>query len=104
MSKIGSKTVTKADIVDRVSNATGLTKVETEIVINGIMNTITSALENNRRVELRGFGTIGVKKRDPRIARNPGTGETVYLPERYVPTFKPSGLLRKNVNKALTEK
>ena len=104
MSKIGSKTVTKADIVDRVSNATGLTKVETGIVINGIMNTITSALENNRRVELRGFGTFGVKKRDPRKARNPGTGETVYLPERYVPTFKPSGLLRKNVNKALTEK
>ena len=104
MSKIGSKTVTKADIVDRVSNATGLTKVETEIVINGIMNTITSALENNMRIELRGFGTFGVKKRDPRKARNPGTGETVYLPERYVPTFKPSGLLRKNVNKALTEK
>ena len=104
MSKIESKTVTKADIIDRVANATGLTKVETEIVINGIMNTITSALENNRRVELRGFGTFGVKKRDPRKARNPGTGETVYLPKRYVPTFKPSGLLRKNVNKALKEK
>ena len=104
MSKIESKTVTKADIIDRVANATGLTKVETEIVINGIMNTITSALENNRRVELRGFGTFGVKKRDPRKARNPGTGETVYLPERYVPRFKPSGLLRENVNKALMEK
>ena len=104
MSKIESKTVTKADIIDRVANATGLTKVETEIVINGIMNTIISALENNKRVELRGFGTFGVKKRDPRKARNPGTVETVYLPERYVPTFKPSGLLRENVNKALTEK
>ena len=103
MNKIEGKTVTKADIVDRVSSATGLTKVETETVMNGIMNTITSALENCRRVELRGFGTFGVKKRDPRKARNPGTGETVYLPERYVPTFKPSGLLRKNVNKALTE-
>ena len=103
MNKIEGKTVTKADIVDRVSSATGLTKVETETVMNGIMNTITSALENNRRVELRGFGTFGVKKRDPRKARNPGTGETVYLPKRYVPTFKPSGLLRKNVNKALTE-
>ena len=65
MSKIGSKTVTKADIVNRVSNATGLTKVETEIVINGIMNTITSALENNRRVELRGFGTFGSKRGSP---------------------------------------
>tara|TARA_B110000014_G_C19725617_1_gene379070 strand:+ start:159 stop:497 length:339 start_codon:yes stop_codon:yes gene_type:complete len=101
--KTGGKTVTKADIVERVSRATGLTKVETETVMNGIMNTISSALENNSRVELRGFGTFGVKKRDPRKARNPGTGETVYLPERYVPTFKPSGLLRKNINKALME-
>lgn len=103
MNRIGEKTVTKADIVDAVSRATGLTKVETEIVMNGIMNAITSALESENRVELRGFGTFGVKKRNPRKARNPGTGETVYLPERYVPTFKPSGLLRKNVNKALME-
>ena len=98
-----AKTVTKAEIVDEVSRATGLTKVETETVMNGIMSTIISALENERRVELRGFGTFGVKRRDPRKARNPGTGETVFLPERYVPTFKPSGLLRKNVNNALME-
>ena len=98
-----AKTVTKAEIVDEVSRATGLTKVETETVMNGIMSTITSALESERRMELRGFGTFGVKRRDPRKARNPGTGETVFLPERYVPTFKPSGLLRKNVNNALME-
>ncbi len=98
-----AKTVTKAEIVDEVSRATGLTKVETETVMNGIMSTITSAHESERRVELRGFGTFGVKRRDPRKARNPGTGETVFLPERYVPTFKPSGLLRKNVNNALME-
>ena len=97
------KTVTKAEIVEEVSRATGLTKVETEAVMNGIMSTIISALKNERRVELRGFGTFGVKRRDPRKARNPGTGETVFLPERYVPTFKPSGLLRKNVNNALME-
>jgi len=98
-----SKTVTKAEIVEEVSQATGLTKVETETVMNGIMTTIISALENERRVELRGFGTFGVKRREPRKARNPGTGETVFLPERYVPTFKPSALLRNNVNSALME-
>ena len=103
MSNNSGKTVTKAEIVEEVSQATGLTKVETETVMNGIMSTITTALKNERRVELRGFGTFGVKRRDPRKARNPGTGETVFLPERYVPTFKPSGLLRKNVNNALME-
>ena len=55
MKKNGGKTVTKADIVERVSRATGLTKVETETVMNGIMNTISLALESNGRVELRGF-------------------------------------------------
>jgi|TARA_Y100000310_G_scaffold96041_1_gene93812 nucleoid DNA-binding protein len=95
------RTVTKAEIVNTVAHATGLTKVETETVMEGIMTTIISALKRNDRVELRGFGTFGVKKRDPRKARNPGTGEIVNLPERYVPTFKASGLVRAAVNDAL---
>lgn len=93
--------MTRADIVDIVSNATGFTKVETEAVMEGIIHTIKSSLKRNERVELRGFGTFGVKKRDPRRARNPGTGETVYLPERYVPTFKPSRLLKNEINISL---
>ncbi|MEE9166758.1 MAG: HU family DNA-binding protein [Candidatus Neomarinimicrobiota bacterium] len=93
--------MTKADIIDRVAEATGLTKVETEAVMSGIVSTIISALKENDRVELRGFGTFGVKRRDPRRARNPGTGEVVHLPERYVPTFKASRLLRTIVNDAL---
>lgn len=93
--------MTKADIVDAVARATGLTKVETEAVLDGIVTTIISALNENDRVELRGFGTFTVKKRDPRKARNPGTGEVVYLPERYVPAFKPSGKLKTLVNRAL---
>ena len=63
------------------------------------METIISSLEKNKRVELRGFGTFGIKHRMPKKARNPGTGEAVYLPERYVPTFKPSKLMRNRVNK-----
>ena len=91
-------TMTKQEIVDVVSNATGLTKVETEAIMNGIMSTIIDSLANNKRVELRGFGTFGIKHRMPKKARNPGTGEPVYLPERYVPTFKPSKLMRSRVN------
>ena len=62
------------------------------------MSTIINSLANNERVELRGFGTFGIKHRMPKKARNPGTGEPVYLPERYVPTFKPSKLMRNKVN------
>ena len=94
-------TMTKANIVDRVSAATGLTKVETETVIDGFMSTIIDTLKSKGHVELRGFGTFGIKKREPRLARNPGTGETVQLPERFVPVFKPSMSLKKNIRETL---
>ena len=81
-----------------MAEATGLTKVETETVMNGIMGTIIDSLADNERGELRGFGTFGIKHRMPKKARNPGTGEPVYLPERFVPTFKPSKLMRSRVN------
>ena len=96
-------TMTKQEIVDVVSNATGLTKVETEAIMNGIMSTIIESLANNKRVELRGFGTFGIKHRMPKKARNPGTGEPIYLPERYVPTFKPSKLMRSRVNELINK-
>lgn len=89
--------MTKQEIVDNVSKATGLTKVETEAVMNGIMALIIDALARNERVELRGFGTFSVKHRQPKKARNPGTGEIIYLKERYVPTFKPAKKMRLKV-------
>ena len=94
--------MTKQDIDDTVAEATGLTKVETEAVMNGVMATIIDSLGRNERVELRGFGTFGVKHRMPKKARNPGTGEAIYLPERHVPTFKPAKHMRLHVNDSLT--
>ena len=96
--------MTKQEIVDKVSNATGLTKVETETIMNGVMSTIIDSLANNKKVELRGFGTFGIKHRMPKKARNPGTGEPVFLPERFVPTFKPSKLMRSRVNDLIKKK
>ena len=93
--------MTKQQIVDEVSGSTGLTKVETAAVMNGVMETIIGSLMENKKVELRGFGTFGVKHRLPKKARNPSTGESVFLPERFVPTFKPSKLMRGRVNTAV---
>jgi len=90
--------VTKADIVDVIAEATGLTKVETEAVIEGFLSTIKNALQEGEKVEFRGFGSFSVKKRAPKKARNPGTGEVVYLPERYVPVFKASKLLKELIS------
>ena len=95
--------MTKQNIVDLVSDATGLTNVETEAVINGVMTTIIESLAENNRVELRGFGTFGVKHRMPKKARNPGTGDPIYLPERFVPTFKPSKMMRLRVSELINK-
>ena len=96
--------MTKQEIVNIVSDATGLTKVETETIMNGVMMTIIDSLASNEKVELRGFGTFGIKHRMPKKARNPGTGEPVFLPERFVPTFKPSKLMRSRVNNLIKKK
>ena len=84
----------KQNIVDNVSANTGLTKVEVEAVLNESFSQIINALSKNERIELRGFGTFAVKHRMPKKARNPATGDPVYLAERYVPTFKPSQLMK----------
>lgn len=86
--------MTKADIVNRVANATGVTKLETEILVEGFFKTIASALASGEHIEIRGFGTFKTKKRKSRMARNPRTGEQVSLEEHYVPTFKASRELR----------
>ena len=93
----------KQNIVDNVSANTGLTKVEVEAVLNESFSQIINALSKNERIELRGFGTFAVRHRMPKKARNPATGDPVYLAERYVPTFKPSKLMKKSVNDSLIE-
>jgi len=93
--------MTKADIVNKVAEATGITKTETEAVIDGFIITIINALKNGESVDLRGFATFSVKKRKSKIARNPKTGETIELKERYVPTAKISKQFKLAVSESL---
>ena len=93
----------KQDIVDSVSKKTGLTKLEVEAIINTSFKEIITTLSKNEKIELRGFGTFAVKHRLPKKARNPKTGDPVYLPERYVPVFKPSKLMKTTVNDELID-
>ena len=95
--------MTKADIINEVSNITGLTKVEVEAVLEGIVFSISSSLKRNERIDIRGFGSFIVKHRQAREARNPATSEVVNLEERFVPSFKVSKILKENVNKSLLE-
>ena len=96
--------MTKADIVDKVAGGTGLTKLETEAIIEGFFATVIEALKNGHGIEIRGFGSYKVKKKNPRNARNPKTGEKVFVDEHYVPTFKFSKEFKERVNIGMSEK
>ncbi|MCH7782585.1 integration host factor subunit beta [candidate division KSB1 bacterium] len=91
--------MTKAEVVSIIANATGLTKVETEAVVNGFITTIRDSLKEGKGIEIRGFGTFKVREKKPRIARNPRTGEKVNIPKKFVPVFKPSKELKNIIDK-----
>jgi DNA-binding protein HU-beta len=95
--------LTKADIVDVIASATGLTKVETEAVVDGFISTVINSLKEGKNIEIRGFGSFKVKKRRGRMARNPRTGEQVRVEEHYVPLFKVSKELKAIVNENLSK-
>ena len=91
--------IVKSKLLKQLSNNyPNFLKKDLEKFTDIILNEIKRTLKKGDRVELRGFGTFGIKHRMPKKARNPGTGEPVYLPERFVPTFKPSKLMRSRVN------
>jgi integration host factor subunit beta len=71
---------------------------DVEKIVNTIFEEITNAMARGDRVELRGFGAFSVKKRDARVGRNPRTGETVPVEEKFVPFFKTGKLLRDRLN------
>ena len=93
--------MTKTDIIKEVADGTGLTKVEIEAVLDGVILSISDALKRGERVDFRGFGSFIIKKRAARDARNPATREIVRLKERFIPAFKVSKILKNAVNKSL---
>jgi integration host factor subunit beta len=90
--------MTKAELVERVAEKINLTKKQTETIVNILLNSITEALSNGDKVELRGFGSFRIRERNPREGRNPKTGETVSIPAKKVPFFKAGKELREMVD------
>ncbi len=95
--------MTKADIVEIISANTGITKIETEAVVNGFLDTVIESLKKGEKIELRGFGTFKVVKRAQRIARNPKTNQEVTVPEQHVPVLKVSKEFKQGVNENWSE-
>ena len=89
----------KTELIAAVAQSAGLTKKDTERVLNAAFDAMTTALEHGEKVQLSGFGTFEVKEREARIGRNPHTKEAIEIPATKVPVFKPSKALKDNVAK-----
>jgi integration host factor subunit beta len=89
--------VTKKELVRSISEDLGLTQLQTKNIVQKVFEAILDTLVENGRVELRNFGVFEVKRRSPRRARNPRTGEEVFIPEKYVVTFKPGQVMQQRV-------
>jgi len=88
--------MTKADLVELVAARVQLTKKDTEVVIDSILDSISKALssKDDGKVELRGFGSFRVRERRARQGRNPQSGAAVQVPPKRVPFFKPGKELK----------
>ncbi|MEJ2683131.1 MAG: integration host factor subunit beta [Candidatus Sulfobium sp.] len=91
--------MTKSVLIEKVSERVeGLTRNQTEIVVDTVFESIKKALMNGEKIEIRGFGNFRLKTRKPRKARNPKTGESVDVPGKKVLYFKVGKALKETLN------
>ncbi|MCK5360005.1 MAG: integration host factor subunit beta [Gammaproteobacteria bacterium] len=91
--------MTKSELIDLLSgdqNQLGYRDVE--LAVKVILESLTSALANGERIEVRGFGSFTLHHRRARVGRNPKTGNSVTVPDKHVPHFKPGKELRQRVD------
>ncbi|HEY0984681.1 MULTISPECIES: HU family DNA-binding protein [unclassified Schlesneria] len=89
--------MTKKEIVKEISEALGMTQLKTKEIVQKTFDAIVKTLVADGRIELRNFGVFEVKKRAARKARNPRTGDKVFVPEKFVVTFKPGKEMEEKV-------
>ena len=89
--------MTKKEIVKTISEEIGITQLKTKEIVQKTFDAIVETLVEERRIELRNFGVFEVKQRAARKARNPRTGAKVFVPEKFVVTFKPGKEMEEKV-------
>ncbi len=95
----GTGTLTKADLVAEVADATGLLKKEADAVVNAVLETMAEGLRSGSQIEIRRFGSFRLRDRPARIGRNPRTGAPVQVPAKRVCYFKPGKTLKQIVSR-----
>jgi integration host factor subunit alpha len=100
----GRVALTKADLVDTIHEKIGFSKKEAADMVELIFDTIKGALTEGDKIKISGFGNFVVREKRSRTGRNPQTGQAIEISARRVLTFKPSQVLRAEVNDTLKEK
>ena len=90
--------MTKADLIENVSQAVEMSRKDSEIIVETIFESIVKSLRSGDKIEIRGFGSFRTRQRNSRIGRNPKTGARVDVPAKRIPFFKPSKELKDLVN------
>ena len=94
------KTFTKSDLIRAVyKNYKNLTRNQAKRAVDCIFDSLTKALSNKKRVEVRGFGTFGLKSYPARMGKNPQTGESIHIKSKTLPFFR-AGKIRQGINKS----
>ena len=96
--------MTKADIVSGIAKSTGVDRITVLSIVEAFMGEVMSSMTEGKNVYLRGFGSFVVKKRAAKAARDIQNETTIIIPERYVPTFKPSQYFSEKLRKNLDGK
>ncbi len=91
--------MTKADIVNEISEKTGIEKIVVQTTVEAFMKSIRTSMTEGKNVYLRGFGTFVVKKRAEKIGRNISKNTTVVIPAHFIPAFKPAKTFSERVKK-----
>ena len=91
--------MTKAALVEEVARVADLTKKHSEVIVDTVFRSIIEALHRGEKIELRGFGSFRLRRREPRKGRNPKTGDRVDVPSKRVPYFKPGKELKELINR-----
>jgi integration host factor subunit beta len=91
--------MTKSELIELIAeHQPQLSHKDMELAVKPMIEHMSQVLATGDRIEIRGFGSFSLHYREPRMGRNPKTGDTVELPGKYVPHFKPGKELRERVN------
>ncbi len=93
--------MTKAEIVSKISEKTGVEKVTTLAIVETFMAEVKDSISNNEAVFLRGFGTFKPKKRAEKTGRNISKNTTIIIPAHHIPAFKPAKVFMNQVKESL---